>query len=211
MPRRRLRATIILTGIVVAAAVSTALVAAAVLTTSADTAPVESHDAAVTSTLPLVEGEAVAAPEPAPPLAVGMRGNTEKSTAAVRLGAGDCVRLDSDGIGKTACGAGDSRYKIIDTVAAADRCPSDADRVYDGTLRGSVGAALCLDIDWVVGGCVDLVPHNPRRVDCAAPATADTVRVLTVRDNTASPDSCKAGDHGIVYRERRFVVCVTRL
>ncbi|WP_054815970.1 LppU family putative lipoprotein [Nocardia arizonensis] len=212
MSRQRIRAGIVLTGIIVAAAVSTALVAGIVLTTTgADPAPAESHNAAATSALPLIEGEAVPAPEEPPPPPVGMRGNVEKASAGIQLATGDCVRLDADGIGKTTCGSPGSRYKIIGTAASADRCPSDADHTYDATLHGAIGAALCLDIDWIVGDCMDLVPRNPQRMACTGPATPDGVRVLAVEQNTVSPDVCTRGDHGIVYRERRFVVCVAGL
>ncbi|MEV0297949.1 hypothetical protein [Nocardia sp. NPDC050710] len=215
MPRQRIRAGITLTGIVVAAAVSTAVVAVVALRmTGNESAPAKSHNAASTSTLSLVAGEAKAAAEPTPS-AVGNRGKVEKATTGLQLTVGDCVELNGSGdnahIGKTACGGANSRYKIIDTAAPDSHCPTDADHTYNETLRGSVRAALCLDIDWVVGGCMALTPHDPQRIDCTTPTTPDAVRVLDIKRDTTDANTCSSGDHGIVYQQRKFVVCVASL
>ena len=121
-------------------------------------------------------------------------------------------RGDNAGIGKASCGSPNSTYKIVDKAPANSACPSDVDHTYNGTLQGADHAALCLDIDWVVGGCADLVPGNPKHIDCDTPGASNGVRVVEIRQGTTNVYDCGTGnDRGIVYQQRQFVVCAARL
>ncbi|KAA8881874.1 hypothetical protein F3087_40100 [Nocardia colli] len=120
---------------------------------------------------------------------------------AVAVGVGDCVALDADAVEKATCGTGDAAYRVVGQAPENDQCPSDADRS-STTDHG----ALCLDIDWVVGGCMD-VRSEPKHTTCSTGA----VRVLDVKVGTTDVNSCPTGDRGFVYDQRRFVVCVNQL
>ncbi|MVU79061.1 hypothetical protein GPX89_17630 [Nocardia sp. ET3-3] len=135
-------------------------------------------------------------------------------TATVRIpgrnvNAGDCVEFGADAthIEKVACGSGNSGYKVSDVAAQGGRCPRDADRTVARPVPGAPDT-LCLDIDWVVGDCMDLTAGNARRTDCAADIP-DSVRVVQIEQGTADVNTCSAGNRGFVYDERRIVVCVS--
>lgn len=72
---------------------------------------------------------------------------------------------------------------------------------------------VCLDIDWVIGGCMSVDPHHaaePFRVDCSDAAVHDrqrAIQILTDLDPPVSVDQCASG-LGYTYSQRRFVVCV---
>lgn len=127
---------------------------------------------------------------------------------------GDCVTLggtttDAE-IDRASCGSRAANYKVIGKVAKRSECVSDADSYYAETVNGVEQGALCLDIDWVVGGCMDVGGEDPKRVDCTEPAV-DGVKVLSIEQDADSADACGAGGSGYVYPERRFVVCVEEL
>lgn len=128
---------------------------------------------------------------------------------------GECVKLggttDNATIEKATCGSTSSNYKVVGKARKNDQCPTDVDQAYYETLNGVETGALCLDIDWVIGQCLDLGGEDPQRVDCTTKTASEGVKVLSIEKNTTSVDSCTKGDQGYVYDERRFVVCVTNL
>ncbi|GAB2698175.1 hypothetical protein GCM10027089_19860 [Nocardia thraciensis] len=122
---------------------------------------------------------------------------------------GDCVALGGTNedatIEKAVCGSPESNYRVVGKAPTSDQCVSDADSVYYESRRGQETGALCLDRDWVVGGCMDIAGNDTKRVDCAGSAV-EGVRVLRILQNTDSVDACHSD--GFVYHQRRFVVCV---
>ncbi|MCP2274700.1 hypothetical protein SAMN04244553_2054 [Nocardia amikacinitolerans] len=155
------------------------------------------------------------APEPAAgePIAEGELSPASKAPTAILLNVGDCVVLGggADEIEKAACGGGNSSYKVFDKVPADGKCPADADQSYGQRVRGVEQGSLCMDIDWVVGGCMELGAGNPKHIDCAAGGTAKGVRVLEVKQGITDVNQCASGNYGFVYNQRRFVVCVAEL
>ena len=82
------------------------------------------------------------------------------------------------------------------------------------TLRGdslddAEQGALCLDIDWVVGGCMDLAGDDPHRMDCGA-TSSKGVKVSEIQQGVNDVESCPT-DGGYIYKDRRFVVCTEEL
>lgn len=124
---------------------------------------------------------------------------------------GDCVTLGGTTtnatIEKASCGSRASNYKVIGKAERSSQCVGDADNYYAESLNGVEQGALCLDIDWVVGGCMDVGGADPKRIDCTETA-AKGVKVVSVERNAETVDACGAGSAGYVYDERRFVVCV---
>ncbi|MGV9744276.1 LppU family putative lipoprotein [Rhodococcus zopfii] len=127
---------------------------------------------------------------------------------------GDCVNLggtvDDAVIDNATCGSMESNYKVIDKVVASDECVSDADQTYYETLGGVETGALCLDIDWVVGTCMELDGEDPVRIDCNDPA-AEGEKVTEIVQNSDDVNDCATSAGGFVYSERRFVVCTDTL
>ncbi|WP_242676624.1 hypothetical protein [Rhodococcus sp. ABRD24] len=124
---------------------------------------------------------------------------------------GDCVRLggtdDAATIDAAACGSNESNFKVVAKAARNAQCPSDVDQVYYETEWGSERGALCLDIDWVMGGCMS-VPDGegePQRVDCADPHAPGIERAVEIVEGTTDAKQCAEG--GFVYAERQFTVC----
>ena len=80
--------------------------------------------------------------------------------------------------------------------------------VLEGTLVGlcarSGETTLCLDIDWVVGSCVDVSGDQPQRTECGPGG----VQVISILPDTVNVNACPSADRGFVYDERRFVVCI---
>ncbi|KAA0019423.1 LppU family putative lipoprotein [Antrihabitans cavernicola] len=126
---------------------------------------------------------------------------------------GECVRLGGTvtdaTIDHAACGSNDSNYKVIAKAPTNAQCVSDADSYYYETLGGEEQGALCLDIDWVVGGCMDLSGDDPQRMDCSA-TTSDGVKVAEIQQNVDDVDGCPTSG-GFLYEARRFVVCTDDL
>lgn len=124
---------------------------------------------------------------------------------------GDCVTLGGTTtnatIEKASCGSRASNYKVIGKAERSSQCVSDADNYYAESLNGVEQGALCLDIDWVVGGCMDVGGSDPKRIDCTESA-AEGVKVVSIERNATDVSACGSGSAGYVYSERRFVVCV---
>ncbi|WP_227997757.1 LppU family putative lipoprotein [Nocardia australiensis] len=152
----------------------------------------------------------------------GSRPTTGKSTptSADRGGSvdfdaniGDCVTLGgtiSDAtIAKASCGSRSSNYKVIGKAPVNTQCVSDRDNYYAETLNGIEQGALCLDIDWIVGGCMDVGGEDPKRIDCTEHGT-QAIKVTDIAQNADDADACDSGT-GFTYPERHFVVCVKEL
>ncbi len=128
---------------------------------------------------------------------------------------GDCVELGGTqfeaSIDEAKCGSSDSNYRVVGKAPTSDECISDADQYYYETVRDIEQGALCLDVDWVIDGCMELSGEDPLRVECDSPGQY-TVRVVEIRSDTADIDACTgASDSGFEYDERNFIVCVEEL
>ena len=69
---------------------------------------------------------------------------------------------------------------------------------------------ICMDIDWVVGGCMSIDPENgrdPLRVDCDDTSMPGRQRATRILQDVANVDQCMSGV-GYAYDERNFTVCV---
>ncbi|MEU7629939.1 hypothetical protein AB0C34_08125 [Nocardia sp. NPDC049220] len=127
---------------------------------------------------------------------------------------GDCVTLGGTTtdatIDKASCGSRVANYKVVEKKSKSSQCISDTDNYYAETINGIEQGALCLDIDWVVGGCMDVGGEDPKRVDCTGSAPAKGVKVVKIQQNADDVSVCGSGT-GYVYDKRRFVVCVQEL
>ncbi|CAM4268370.1 hypothetical protein MB901379_01743 [Mycobacterium basiliense] len=134
------------------------------------------------------------------------------------LQVGDCLKLggapDRPQATKATCGSQDSNFKVVAAVAERAQCPGDVDSFY--SMRNGLNRAegtFCLDIDWVVGGCMSIDPDHktdPVRVDCndaSAPHRQRVTQILKDLDPPVSVDQCASGV-GYAYTQRRFAVCV---
>ncbi len=136
-----------------------------------------------------------------------------------RTQGGDCVKLagtpDRPQATKAECGSPASNFKVVAVVQEDHaECPADVDSTYSmrNAFNGSTNT-ICLDIDWVIGGCMSVDPtHNtdPFRVDCddaSVPHRQRATQILKDLDSPVSVDQCASGV-GYVYTQRRFAVCV---
>lgn len=134
---------------------------------------------------------------------------------------GDCVKLtgspDRPAAAAAECGSAESNFRVVASVDDRERCPSDVDSSFSAIdpIDGA-GKTLCLDIDWVVGGCMSIDPGHvldPVRVDCNDMSVANRQRatqILKDLDGPVSVDQCATG-LGYAYPQRRFAVCVEDL
>ncbi|MGV9718795.1 hypothetical protein NXT08_16545 [Rhodococcus pyridinivorans] len=129
---------------------------------------------------------------------------------SVDVAVGECVALggtvDDATIDYAVCGSPSSNYKVVDVVDASAMCPGDIDQTYYESFGGIEVGALCLDIDWVVGDCIDLGGEDPQRIDCGEPAVQGE-EVTEILLDTSDVNDCSTSEGGFVYRERNFVVC----
>jgi hypothetical protein len=144
--------------------------------------------------------------------AAGLTGCSSETTSIPDLKVGDCLKLggtpDRAQATKAACGSPASNFRVVALVADRARCPSDVDSSYSMNNN-----AVCLDIDWVIGGCMSVDPQHtkdPFRVDCndaSAPHRQRATQILKDLDPPVSVDQCASG-LGYTYAQRRFAVCV---
>ena len=103
------------------------------------------------------------------------------------------------------CGS-TANYRVIAKAATQDGCVSDVDATYYETRRGTEQGALCLNVDFVVGGCFDLTPKQKHRVTCGTTGPK-VVRVTGIKTNTVDKSLCP--DATFTYDTQRMVVCLT--
>jgi hypothetical protein len=137
------------------------------------------------------------------------------SAAAADLRVGDCLKVggppDRPETTKVGCGSAESNFKVVRTVEDADGCFTDVDTYYStrSSFTGS-GSTICMDIDWVIGGCMSIDPDNDRdpfRVQCDDASAPNRQRVTQILQKVANVDQCATG-LGYAYGERQFTVCV---
>ncbi|MBU8813028.1 hypothetical protein KL953_29550 [Mycolicibacterium goodii] len=132
--------------------------------------------------------------------------------------AGDCLKMggtfERPEATRAACGSKESNYKVVSVLVGADdtdECPTDVDSYYTMTSRfGGESHTVCMDIDWVVGGCMNVDPQNaadPYRVDCSDAGAPHRQRATEILQGISNPDQCATG-LGYAYDERQFTVCV---
>jgi hypothetical protein len=150
--------------------------------------------------------------------AAGVTGCSSEATKISQLKVGDCLKLggtpDRPQATKAACASPASNYRVVAVAADRAQCPSDVDSSYSmhNALNGS-NNTVCLDIDWVIGGCMSVDPQHvkdPFRVDCndaSVPHRQRATQILTDLDPPVSVDQCASG-LGYTYAQRRFAVCV---
>jgi len=137
------------------------------------------------------------------------------SAAAADLQVGDCLKVggppDRPETAKVPCGSRESNFKVVGTVENIEQCAGDVDSYYSmRTSFSGTGSTVCMDIDWVVGGCMSVDPDNDRdpiRVDCNDTSASNRQRATQIMQNVASVDQCTTG-LGYAYDERQFTVCV---
>ncbi|WP_442977621.1 LppU family putative lipoprotein [Rhodococcoides kroppenstedtii] len=129
-------------------------------------------------------------------------GITGRSTSAILARDSDVPRAYSD---RHASSPDESNYVVVASSPTSSGCPSDVDQTYYETLDGVEQGALCLDIDFVVGGCMDLGGEDPVRADCSEPMI-DGVRVAEIVQDSVDEFDCDT-DRAYVYDERELVVC----
>lgn len=211
LSRRRFHAGFTLASVVIGAALAMAAMMAAALTllpaeadTSENAGPTTiSATPSTSATPPPVLGARAADPTTS-------RINKSATRVAPAVNAGDCVEFGALAqLEKAVCGSGNSRYRVVET-AAENHCPTDVDHVHPATRPGTEHDSLCLDIDWAVGGCMELGGDSPQHIDCHATGTTQAVRVLAIKPSTTDVTQCP-GNTGFVYDQRRIVVCVAHL
>lgn len=131
---------------------------------------------------------------------------------------GDCLKLGGTAAQpeavKASCASPESNFKVVAVVKDRAQCPSDVDSSYSthNAISGSDNT-VCLDVDWVIGGCMSVDPHHiadPYRVDCndaSVPNRQRATQILKDLDTPVSVDQCASG-LGYTYAQRRFAVCV---
>ncbi|MCG5433818.1 hypothetical protein LV457_16200 [Mycobacterium sp. MYCO198283] len=137
------------------------------------------------------------------------------TAGAANLQSGDCLRLggtaDRPEAVKAACGSAESNFRVAAKVADSDQCPADADSSYTAhSTFADAPSTLCLDIDWVIGTCMNVDPEgaaDPYRVDCHDADAPHRERALEILDGVADVSRCATGQ-GHAYDRRRFTVCV---
>ncbi|MGW6374676.1 LppU family putative lipoprotein [Rhodococcus sp. NPDC055112] len=134
-------------------------------------------------------------------------------TVDIDVEIGECVELTGTvadaNVVKAPCGSAPANYKVIGKAPTNAQCVSDADSYYYETLMGDEQGALCLDIDWVVGGCMELADDQPSHIDCSTRAR-EGVRVAEIVTDVTDVEKCSTPS-GFVYDERRFAVCTDDL
>ena len=143
------------------------------------------------------------------------------SAAAAEMVVGDCLRMggtpDRPEAIRAACGTPESNFKVVAVVTGnddVDECPTDVDSYY--SMRSTFSESrttYCMDVDWVLGGCMSVDPDNgrdPVRVDCADASLPGRQRATQILRGVANVDQCGSGV-GYAYDQRNFTVCVDDL
>nr|WP_236077721.1 hypothetical protein [Rhodococcus sp. P1Y] len=128
---------------------------------------------------------------------------------------GQCVELGGTQYDATIdnadCGSERSNYKVIAKTPTQAECPSDIDQSYYETFADIEQGALCLDIDWVIGGCMDLGSEDPNRIDCSLPQS-DSYYITDIIEGTIDVEDCAdPATGGFRKSERNFTVCFEEL
>ncbi|WP_256980388.1 hypothetical protein [Rhodococcus sp. 14-2496-1d] len=146
----------------------------------------------------------------------GQEGIDAGGSTDIDVEIGQCVQLGGTmtaaTIDNAECGSMESNYKVIAKAEQNEQCPTDVNQTYYETLDGVEQGALCLDVDWVVGGCMSVPTagmDEPSRVDCGDPDATDVEQVTEIKTGTADPNECPEG--GFAYDARQFVVCTTTI
>ncbi|WP_338887509.1 LppU family putative lipoprotein [Rhodococcus sovatensis] len=126
---------------------------------------------------------------------------------------GDCIlasgTLDDAAALPAPCGTPASNYRVIGKAPTNAECVSDADSYYYEELAiGGEQGALCLDVDWVIGECMDISGDIAQRVPCDG-GTAPRERATEIVLDAVDADSCPDG--GYAHPERKFTVCTETL
>ncbi|MEU1982173.1 hypothetical protein [Nocardia sp. NPDC019395] len=141
------------------------------------------------------------------PTVMGTAGEANKEAKEappkVEVAAGECVSgFGEKEVTEAPCGTAESRYKVSAVGPVGTACPADSD-----SSQTVADTTMCLDIDWVVGSCVDVSGDEPQRTDCAPGG----VQVISILPDTNSVNACPSADSGFAYDQRRFVVCFADL
>nr|WP_245905971.1 hypothetical protein [Mycolicibacterium palauense] len=144
-----------------------------------------------------------------------MRGLQGVGANAVDVQVGECLKVggtaDMPEATKVACGSPESNFKVVATVGDSDQCPSDVDSSYSQHSAFSDSSkTVCMDIDWVVGGCMNVDPGgqaDPFRVSCSDGSAPHRQRATQILSGVAGVDQCASG-LGYPYEQRQFTVCV---
>ncbi|OZC88992.1 hypothetical protein CH254_13775 [Rhodococcus sp. 06-412-2C] len=146
----------------------------------------------------------------------GQEGIDAGGSTDIDVEIGQCVKLGGTmtaaTIDNAECGSMESNYKVIAKAEQNEQCPTDVNQTYYETLDGVEQGALCLDVDWVVDGCMSVPTggiDEPARVDCSDPSATDVEQVTEIKTGTADPNDCPEG--GFAYEARQFVVCTTTI
>jgi hypothetical protein len=137
------------------------------------------------------------------------------SAATAQWAVGDCMKMggtpDRPDAVRVPCGSPESNFKVVATVEDSDQCPMDVDSYYSMRSAFSDGpSTVCMDVDWVVGGCMSIDPDNdkdPVRVDCDDSSVPHRQRATEILQGVANVDQCSTRV-GYSYDERDFTVCV---
>ncbi|WP_280458077.1 LppU/SCO3897 family protein [Nocardia carnea] len=159
---------------------------------------------------PVVSPPASASPSAPPtttPPALGTAGQVNKEAKQappkIEVAAGECLSgFGEKEVTEAPCGSPESRYKVSAVGPVGTACPADGD-----TSHTIADTTLCLDIDWVVGSCMDVSGDHPQPADCGPGG----VQVISILPDTNSVNACPSADSGFVYDQRRFVVCFAEL
>lgn len=209
MQRRRGAALVALASTVVAASVVTSVLLGIALWLAHPNpaSRVAAKPVAAEATVP-VDNSVVPEPRSGAPDAPLVLNKAEVN--ASELAVGDCIAVGADNaVEKVPCGAGMNSWRVSAQAARHEQCPSDIDRFVARPLPDGDQDTLCLDVDWTVGACMDMSGDNPKTADCAG-GGADRIRVVDIKQGTSDSDACAAGERGVVYAQRHFVVCIGR-
>lgn len=151
-------------------------------------------------------------------LAMGPVAGCSSATAG-DVAVGDCLRMsgppDRAEATPAPCGSAESNYTVVAVNSGNGTdihgCPSDVDSYYSSQNAFSdESTTICLDVDWVVGGCMSVDPdsgRDPYRVSCDDASAPGRQRATAILRGVAGVDECVSG-LGYAYDERDFTVCV---